>query len=55
MVWAQIMPFVALLMYRDKTENADKHGVTIFLTCSFSMWLLLNVILFCTIDVKYIS
>jgi len=52
MLWAQIMPFVALQLSED--SNA-KGGITLFLVCSFGLWLLLNVIFFCTIDLSYLS
>jgi len=51
MVWAQIFPFVALQLY----EGGVKEDMTMFLTVSLSLWLLLNIAFFCTIDLKFIG
>ena len=61
MLWAQAMPFVALMLYRrngvDDTENGveqEESTITIILSCSFGLWLLTNVVFFCTIDLAYL-
>ena len=51
-VWSQIFPFIALQMYED--ENNIKDTVTMFLIGSFSLWVLLNIVFFCTIDLAYL-
>jgi len=51
MLLAQIFPFVALQLY---DEDADvKDALTVFLVGSFSLWVLLNVAFFATIDLRY--
>jgi len=52
MVWAQMFPFVALQLYDEKESVKDL--VTIFLSCCFGFWLLLNVAFFCTINFSFI-
>ena len=61
MLWAQAMPFVALMLYRrngvDDTENGveqEESTITIILSCSFGLWLLTNVAFFCTINLSYL-
>ena len=49
MVWAQITPFVALLFF----EGDKKEKITIILACSATLWLLLNIIFFRTINKSY--
>ena len=51
MLWAQIMPFVALSFY----EGENKEQLKILLMCSFGLWLVLNVLFFCSIDRSYIT
>ena len=51
MMWAQIMPFVALQFY----EGGNKDALTTILVCSFALWLLLNFDFFCTIDLSYLN
>jgi len=51
MVWAQVMPFVALLLFYDNDEL--KGSLVIFLVLTFTLWLLLNIVFFCTIDLSY--
>jgi len=46
MVWAQIMPFVALGWY----EGGNKEQMQILLLGSFGVWLFLNGLFFCSID-----
>jgi len=53
MLWAQIFPFVALQLYEGDNESM-KNNVKTFLFCSFSLWSLLNLAFFCTIDLKFI-
>ena len=43
----QIFPFVALQFFRDNTT------ITMFLVGSFSLWLILNIVFFCSIDLSY--
>jgi len=42
------MPFVALQFF-------DNVQVTIFLVCSFALWVMLNIVFFCTIDLSYLG
>jgi len=51
MTWAQIMPFVAMQLYDGK----GKDMVTGALVCSFALWLLINTMFFCTIDLSYVN
>jgi len=51
MVWAQIMPFVALQFF----EGDMKETITIMLLCCFTLWLLLNFFFFCTINLSYLN
>jgi len=51
MVWAQIMPFVALQFF----EGDKKETITIMLLGSFILWLLLNFVFFCLIDLSYLN
>jgi len=50
----QIFPFVALQFY-EESDTTSKDIVTIFLVGSFVLWLTLNVVFFCTIDLSYMS
>jgi len=50
MLWAQIMPFVALSFY----EGENKEQLKILLMCSFGLWLVLNGLFFYSIDRSYI-
>jgi len=52
MAWAQIFPFVALQFFEDKEM---KGAITIFLICCLALWLLMNIIFFCTIDLSYLN
>ena len=49
MAWAQIMPFVALLFF----EGSNKDAFTTILACSATLWLLLNIVFFRTINKSY--
>jgi len=51
MVWAQIMPFVALHFY----EGSNKDALSTILACSATVWLILNFVFFCTIDLDYLN
>ena len=51
MLWAQIMPFVALSFY----EGENKEQLKILLMCSFGLWLVLNGLFFYSIDRSYIT
>jgi len=53
MAWAQIFPFVALHFFEG--DEFLKNAITYFLICSFTSWLLLNVVFFCTIDLRYLN
>ena len=50
------MPFVALHLYEDADEDKEereKELILIFLSCSLTVWLILNILFFCTIDLSY--
>jgi len=51
MLWAQIMPFVALSFY----EGENKEQLKILLMCSFGLWVVLNGLFFYSIDRSYIT
>jgi len=53
MIWSQIFPFVALLLGEDDLKL--KGSIPVFLICSACLWLLLNIVFFCTIDLKHIE
>ena len=53
MLWAQIMPFVALQLYNG--DDVVKDVITIYLAVSFSFWVVLNAIFFKTIDLKFLK
>jgi len=59
MVWAQIIPFVALLIYagteNDENERPKMEFLKFFLPLNFTLWLLLNITFFCTIDFSYLG
>jgi len=50
MIWAQAFPFVALQSF----DGDSKDIMTGFLAMSFTAWLVLNFIFFCTIDLSYL-
>jgi len=50
MLWAQVFPFVALQLY-----DGEKEAITTFLIATFSVWLLLNIAFFNTIDHRYLT
>ena len=54
LVWAQVSPFVALQFYEGSNEE-EKDALTLFLVGSLGLWLLLNVMFFCTINLKYLN
>ena len=52
------MPFVALYMYENADEDEDgrkKELLLIFLSSSLAVWLILNILFFCTIDLSYVN
>ena len=51
MMWVQALPFVALQYY----EGDDVEAIKIFLVCSFCIWLILNIVFFCTIDLDFMG
>jgi len=51
MIWAQAFPFVVLQYY----DGEMKYIMTVFLGMSFTAWLMLNIIFFCTIDLSYLN
>jgi len=51
MIWAQAFPFVALQYF----DGEMKDIMTGFLAVSFTAWLMLNIIFFCTIDLSYLN
>ena len=57
MLWAQVMPFVALHLYENDDEGDvgafSRENLQIFLMCSFVLWLLTTVAFFYTIDSSY--
>ena len=55
MLWAQVMPFVALQLYEREGDETIIHNVTVFLICSLVFWILTNVALFMTIDLSYLK
>ena len=57
MVWAQIFPFVALQLYEVDNEDGKtaKDAIAMVLVVIFSLWIVLNIVFFCTIDLKYIG
>jgi len=51
MIWAQVFPFVALQYFDGETKDI----MTGFLAMSFTVWMMLNIIFFCTIDLSYLN
>jgi len=51
MVWAQIMPFIALQFF----EGSNKDALSIILACSATVWLVLNIVFFRTINLSYLN
>jgi len=49
--WAQAFPFVALQYFGGDSKDIMKG----FLAVSFIAWLMLNIIFFCTIDLRYMN
>jgi len=52
MLWAQVFPFVALLFYSGDEKN--EKNIVFFLVGSFTLWVLLTVTFFCSINLNYI-
>jgi len=56
MVWAQILPFIALQFYEgDIDKITSPANIQTFLICSFCSWLLLNLVFFSTCDLAFLS
>ena len=51
-IWAQAFPLAALQFFED---GAMKKDITAVFVVSFSLWLVLNIIFFCTIDSHYLN
>ena len=54
MFWAQVFPFVALQFFESKGGDM-KSNITIFLVGSFTLWLAVNIVFFCTIDLSFLG
>ena len=52
MLLAQIFLFVALQLFDGDTTTKD--AITLFLVGSFALWLVLNIVFFCSIDISYV-
>jgi len=50
MLWAQVFPFVALQFFEGELKSEIEIGLIVSLT----IWLLLNIAFFCTIDLTYL-
>jgi len=53
--WTQIFPFVALQFYEDTDDHTGHehvHGIINFLAGSAMLWMVLNIIFLCTIDMS---
>ena len=50
-VWAQILPFVALQF----SDSGMKGEIKVLLVVSFMLWLSLTIVFFCTIDLSYLN
>jgi len=62
MLWAQVMPFVALWLWEggdadaaDDDNQVLKDTIRTTLIGSFSLWFVLNAIFFCTIDMSFVK
>ena len=57
MVFAQAMPFVALLMFEEDMENgvSSRENIMYFLLCCLGGWLVANVLFFSTIDLTFLD
>jgi len=61
MIWAQIFPFVALQLFEGKDDGSGdgdgdtRDAVTMILVGSASLWVLLNVVFFCSINISYLD
>ena len=59
MLWAQVMPFVALQLKwedEDEEDREAKDSIAIFLACSCGAWVLsYAVFIFCAIDSSFIN
>jgi len=50
MIWAQVFPFVALQSFEGELKSEIETGLMV----SFTVWLLLNIAFFCTVDLAYL-
>jgi len=56
LLWAQVLPFVALVFFADKGHEVyTKDNIIVFLASTCLLWLILNVAFFCTIDLSYLN
>jgi len=59
MLWAQAFPFVALNLVEgkiyNKSEGIRSDEIFLLLSGNLILWVLLNVIFFCTIDISYLK
>ena len=51
-IWAQAFPFFALQYFPD---GESKDGIVIVIAASFTLWILSNIIFFCSIDLNYLG
>ena len=50
------MPFVALHLYEEEDKKViGKQILMMFLSCSITVWLILNIAFFCTIDLSFLN
>ena len=55
MVWAQIFPFVAIQLHEGNALGDQKDLISAFLAGGLVLWLVLNIVFFCTIDLNYLK
>ena len=55
MVYAQILPFVALQLYTENNDHFGEVHIHRFLFCSLGAWLLTSFAFFCTIDLTFLN
>ena len=59
MIWPHLLPLVALQLYDGKDngegEGATTNAITTTLVGSASLWVLLNVVFFCSINTSYLD
>jgi len=56
-VWAQLFPFVGLQYFTEENNyrRFTKGAFTVFFVVCLLLWLVLNIIFFCTIDSSYLN